>query len=134
MAESVGAAAEQQRQAKGGAFTTVERDQAVFAVATLAAWTHTIDELRIGEVVALPFALVNAALVAMWSRLSTRAQAWTSICAGLFWGLTVIPYHVAPLIGGAATWQNISGLTRLLAGVAMVALGVKIALRDRRPG
>jgi hypothetical protein len=50
---------------------------------------------------------------------------------GLFWGLAAIPYHVVPLIGGAVTWQNVSGLARIVAGVAMVTLGISIALRRR---
>jgi hypothetical protein len=109
----------------------VTRDQAVWAVATLAAWAHTIDELRIGELIALPFAAANAALVALWPRLSARGQVATSVGFGLFWGLTAIPYHVVPLVGGAVTWQNVSGLARIVAGVAMVALGITIALRRR---
>src|SRR3954447_5513447 len=112
MTDSVGAAAKPAEQWRFGISRAVEHDQAVFAVATVLAWTHTIDELRIGEVVALPFALVNAALVVMWSRFSARSQAAISIAAGLFWLLTVIPYHVVPLLEGAATWQNVSGLTR----------------------
>lgn len=134
MAESVGAAANTagaaQRRFLGIAWT-VERDLAVFAVATLAAWAHTIDEMRIGEFVAVPFGIANAALVAAWSRLSTRARIASSIGFGLFWGLAVIPYHVAPLVTGAVTWQNVSGLSRIVAGVAMVALGIAIALRRR---
>ena len=109
----------------------VTRDHTVWAVATLAAWAHTIDELRIGELVALPFAFANAALVAMWPRLSTRGQAAVSVGFGLFWGLAAIPYHLVPLIGGVASWQNVSGLARIAAGVAMVALGISIALRRR---
>jgi hypothetical protein len=138
MADSVGAAANANASAPArprrfAIARALASDQALFAVATVLAWTHTIDELRIGEVVAFPFAVVNAALVAMWSRFGTRSQAAISIFAGLFWALTVIPYHVVPLLHGAATWQNVSGLTRLLAGVAMIALGVRIALRGRRP-
>jgi hypothetical protein len=127
MTDSVGAAA-QGRFARARAIT-VEKDLAVFAVATLAAWAHTVDELRIGEFVALPFALANAALVAMWSRLSRRERIGFSVGFGLFWGLAVIPYHVVPLIQGAATWQNVSGLARVVACVAMVALGISIASR-----
>ena len=142
MADSVGAAANAPgaaahptgaaAQGRFGLARTAERDQAVFAVATLFAWTHTIDELRIGELVAFPFALANAAVVAMWSRFSSRDQAVIAVVFGLFWGLTVIPYHVVPLVEGAVTWQNVSGLTRVVAGVAMVALGIKIALRRRK--
>jgi len=126
------ASAAQRRFGLGWAVT---RDHTVWAVATLAAWAHTIDELRIGELVALPFAFTNAALVAMWPRLSARGQAAISVGFGLFWGLAAIPYHVVPLIGSTMTWQNVSGLARIVAGVAMVALGISIALRrlDQAP-
>jgi hypothetical protein len=51
---------------------------------------------------------------------------------GLFWGLEVIPYHVVPLLQGMVTGQNISGLSRLVGGAAMVALAV--AIMRRRDG
>lgn len=108
------------------------QEQAVFALATLAAWAHTIDEIRIGELVAVPFGIVNLALVAAWPRLRRGWQAIASIGFGLFWGLAVIPYHVAPLISGDVTGQHISGQSRVVAGVAMVALGISIAVRRRR--
>ncbi len=113
--------------------TTEKRDVVLFAAATVAAWAHTIDEIRIGEFIAVPFGVLNAALVAGWPRMPTRWRALASIVFGLFWGLAVIPYHVAPLLAGAATGQNISGLSRLVGGAAMVALGVAI-LRRRGPG
>lgn len=113
---------------------TVERSQAIWAVATLSAWAHTIDEMRIGEFVALPFGLLNAALVPAWSRLGAGARAALAIVFGLFWGLAAVPYHLAPLVTGAVTWQNVSGLSRVVAGVAMIALGVAIALRRRDGG
>ena len=133
MTDSAGAVANTAdvAQRRFGLGWVVTRDQAVFAVATLAAWAHTIDEVRIGELIALPFAMANAALVVTWSRLSARGQAAISVAFGLFWGLAAIPYHAAPLIGGAVTWQNVSGLSRIVAGVAMVALGIAIALRRR---
>jgi LPXTG-motif cell wall-anchored protein len=43
----------------------------------------------------------------------------------------VIPYHVLPLLEGAVTGQNVSGLSRLVGGAAMVALGIAI-LRRRK--
>jgi hypothetical protein len=135
MTDAVGTVATGAAQRRFGLGWAVTGDHAVWAVATVAAWAHTIDELRIGELVALPFAFTNAALVAMWPRLSTRGQAAISVGFGLFWGLAAIPYHVVPLIGGAMTWQNVSGLARIVAGVAMVALGISIALRrlDQAP-
>ena len=110
--------------------SAVERRELVlFAAATLAAWAHTVDEMRIGELIAVPFGVVNAALVGVWPRLSSGWRALTTIAFGLFWGLAVIPYHVLPLLGGAVTWQNVSGLSRVVAGVLMVALGGAILRR-----
>jgi hypothetical protein len=113
----------------------IERDQALLAAATVVAWTHTLDEMRIGEFVAVPFGVANAALVAAWPRLGTRTRAALAMAFGLFWGVTAIPYHVAPLVAGAVTWQNVSGLARIVAGVAMVALGIAITSghRDAAP-
>lgn len=139
MAESVGAVPDASStgvaRRRFGLGWTLERDQAVWVVATLAAWGHTIDEMRIGQFVALPFALANAALVVVWSRLRRRERAITAIAFGVFWGLTAIPYHVVPLIEGELTWQNVSGLMRIVACVAMVVLGGSIARRrdDKTP-
>lgn len=132
MADSVGATVN----ATGAArrrlgLWALEREHAIWAVATLTAWAHTIDEMRIGELVAVPFGIVNAGLVVAWPRLTGRARTGVSLAFGLFWGLAVIPYHVAPLVAGHLTWQNFSGLTRVVAGVSMVGLGVTIA-RGRR--
>ena len=117
--------------APGPAWTVERRELVLFAAATLAAWAHTVDEMRIGELIAVPFGVLNAALVGAWPRMSSGWRALTTIAFGLFWGLAVIPYHVLPLLGGAVTWQNVSGLSRVVAGVLMVALGVAI-LRRRR--
>jgi crotonobetainyl-CoA:carnitine CoA-transferase CaiB-like acyl-CoA transferase len=46
-----------------------KRDLVLFAAGTLAAWAHTIDEIRIGELIAVPFGIANAAVVAAWPRL-----------------------------------------------------------------
>ena len=109
---------------------TVERRELVlFAAATLAAWAHTVDEMRIGELIAVPFGVLNVALVGAWPRIRSGWRALTAIAFGLFWGLAVIPYHVLPLLGGAMTWQNVSGLSRVIAGALMVALGVAILRR-----
>ena len=113
----------------GESLTIEKRDLVLFAAATAAAWAHTIDEIRIGEFIAVPFGLLNVALAAGWPRMPARWRALTSILFGLFWGLAVIPYHVLPLLAGAATGQNISGLSRLVGGAAMVALGVAILRR-----
>lgn len=132
MTDAVETLATDAAQRRFGVGWAVTRNHAVWAVASLAAWAHTIDELRIGELVALPFASANAVLVAMWPRLSTRDQAVFSVGFGLFWALAAIPYHLVPLIGGAVTWQNVSGLARVVAGLAMVALGISIALTHRK--
>jgi hypothetical protein len=117
---------------RGVAWTVEKRELAVFAVATLAAWAHTIDEMRIGEFIAVPFGVANAALVGAWPRLGPGWRAATATVFGLFWSLAVIPYHVVPLLEGSVTGQNVSGLSRLLGGAAMVALA--IAIWRRRGG
>ncbi len=99
------------------------------AAATAATWLHTIDEIRIGEFTAVPFGAANLALLAVWSRLGRPWRAVSAIAFGLFWGLAVIPYHVLPLLGGTVTGQHVSGLSRLVGGAAMVAVGVAIAMR-----
>jgi hypothetical protein len=114
------------------AVRVASRDVVTFAAATLAAWAHTIDEIRIGEVIAVPFGIANAAVLAAWPRVGSRARAATAIAFGLFWGLAVIPYHILPLLGGAVTAQNVSGVSRLAAGAVMVALGVAIVRRRER--
>jgi hypothetical protein len=106
-----------------------KRDLVLFAAATLAAWAHTIDEIRIGELIAVPFGIANATLVAAWARLRPGWRALASIAFGLLWGLAVIPYHIVPLLEGSVTGQHVSGVSRLVAGAAMVALGVAIACR-----
>jgi hypothetical protein len=119
--------------ARGRAFPTVDqRDLVLFAVASLAAWAHTVDEVRIGEYIAVPFGAANIAVLGAWPRMRSGWRALTSIAFGLFWGLAVIPYHVAPLLAGTVTGQNISGLSRLAGGAVMVALGVSIVRRRER--
>jgi hypothetical protein len=115
------------------AWSVERRELVLFAAATLAAWAHTVDEIRIGEFIAVPFGLTNVAALAAWPYLRSVWRGLISILFGLFWGLAVIPYHVAPLLAGSVTGQNVSGLSRLVGGVAMVALGVAILRRrDRR--
>ena len=104
----------------------------LFGIATVLAALHTMDEIRIGEFIAVPFGLINLVLVLLWSRMGRRGRAATSIGFGLFWGLAVLPYHVLPLLAGAATWQNLSGLTRLVAGCLMVATGLALLRRPTR--
>jgi hypothetical protein len=105
------------------------RDFVVFAAATAAAWAHTIDEVRIGELVAVPFGALNLVLLGAWPRLRRGPRAAGSILFGLFWGLAVIPFHVVPLVHGVVTGQHVSGVSRVVAGAAMVVLGIAIARR-----
>jgi hypothetical protein len=110
-----------------------QRELVLFAATTLAAWAHTVDEIRIGQLIAVPFGVLNIVLIAAWPRLRSGQRAVASILFGLFWGLAVIPYHVVPLLQGSVTGQNVSGLSRLVAGAAMVALGVAILRRRGSP-
>ena len=110
-------------------WTVEKREMLLFAAATAAAWAHTIDEIRIGEFIAVPFGLANLALVAGWTRMGAGWRALASIVFGLFWALAVIPYHVVPLLEGAVTGQNVSGLSRVVGGAAMVVLGVAVLRR-----
>ena len=110
------------------------REFALFAVATLAAWAHTVDEIRIGEFIAVPFGVANLAVVAAWTRMSVGWRALASIAFGLLWALAVVPYHVVPLFEGALTGQNVSGLSRVVGGVAMVAVGVAVLRRRNSNG
>jgi hypothetical protein len=118
--------------ARIAALPRVDAELAVFAAATVAAWVHTVDEMRIGEFVAVPFGVANAAVVGGWRRLGAALRGWITVAFGLLWALAVIPYHVLPLLGGQVTGQNISGLSRLLAGTVMIGLGVAILRRRGR--
>jgi hypothetical protein len=82
----------------------------------------------------VPFGVANAALLAAWPRLRTGWRAASTILFGLLWALAVIPYHVVPLLEGAVTGQNVTGLFRLVGGAAMVAVGVAILRRRREAG
>ncbi len=114
---------------RGESWRVEKRDLVLFAAATVAAWAHTIDEMRIGEFIAVPFGLLNAAVVAAWPRLRLGWRAAMAIAFGLFWALAVVPYHVIPLLQGAVTGQHVSGLSRVAGGAAMVALGFAILRR-----
>ncbi len=103
---------------------------AVVVVATAAVWGHTVDEMRIGEMSAVPAGVLNLVLLARWRALGGRSRAWMALLFGLFWTITVIPYHVLPLLQGVTTWQNFSGLSRVVGGVAMAAAGW-LSLRHR---
>lgn len=64
-----------------------------------------------------------------WPRSSARSRVAAAVGFGLLWALTAVAYHAAPLVAGAVTGQNESGLGRIVAGVAMVALGIAVARR-----
>lgn len=103
---------------------------------TAAVLAHTIDEIRIGELSAAPASMLNLALLAGWTRLKSGSRAWLSLLFGLWWIVTVIPYHVLPLLQGVTTWQNFSGLLRVIGGAAMVFAGLRVFLergRDDQP-
>lgn len=104
----------------------------VMAAATATVWGHTIDEIRIGELSAIPAGALNLGLLVAWGRLGTRSRGWSSLLFGLFWTVTVVPYHVVPLLQGVATWQNFSGLLRVIGGAAMIFAGVRLLLQRRR--
>lgn len=103
---------------------------AAMAAATAAVWGHTVDEIRIGELSAIPAGVVNIGLLARWRHLGNRPRAWLAVVFGLFWTITVIPYHVVPLVQGLVTWQNVSGLLRVVGGIAMAVTGTAL-LRNR---
>ncbi len=107
------------------------RDRTVLAVATLAVWGHTADEIRIGEYVAVPFGVATLALVAGWSRLGRVVRGWAALLLGILWAVAVIPYHIVPLLEGVVTWQNVSGVLRIVGGVPMALLGLRELLRTR---
>lgn len=102
------------------------------AAGTAAVWGHTIDEMRVGELSAIPASALNLALLAGWFRLKPGSRAWLSLLFGLWWTLTVIPYHVLPLLQGVTTWQNVSGMLRVIGGAAMIFAGVRLLLERRR--
>lgn len=95
-------------------------------------WGHTIDEVRIGELSAVPAGILNLGLLASWRRLPSGWRGALAVLFGLFWTLTVVPYHVVPLFQGVVTWQNISGLLRVVGGVAMTAAGIQVLCDKRR--
>lgn len=105
----------------------------LMVAATAAVWGHTIDEIRIGELSAVPAGTLNLGLVVAWRRLSPAWRGWLALLFGLFWTITVVPYHVVPLVQGIVTWQNISGLLRVIGGVGMVGAGL-LVLRERSRG
>jgi hypothetical protein len=105
------------------------RYHVLFAVGTAFAWAHTVDEVRIGQFIAIPFAVLNTIVVAGWPRVRKGWRAALAIAFGLVWIVTVIPYHVLPLLHGATTWQNVSGLSRIVGGLIMILTGIAAAVR-----
>jgi hypothetical protein len=104
---------------------------ATLAVSTLLVWSHTIDEIRIGEYIAVPAALATAALLVGWSR-ARRLAGLFAVLLSAVWVGGAIPYHVVPLLQGAVTWQNVSGLQQLAGGLGLLAMGAHAVIRRRR--
>jgi hypothetical protein len=110
----------------------LSRYQVLFAAGTLFAWAHTVDEVRIGQLIALPFALANTFALFKWSRMPEGWRAALAIAFGLLWIVTVIPYHVVPLLHGMVTWQNVSGLSRIVGGAILIATGAVSCVTQAR--
>jgi len=108
--------------------TPDSRYHLLFAVGSAFAFAHTLDEMRIGQFIAVPFALANAFAVGAWPQVRKGWRAALAIAFGLIWIGAVLPYHVLPLLQGYVTWQNVSGLTRIVGGVILVATGLGLAV------
>lgn len=67
------------------------------ALATAAVWRHTVDEIRIGELSAIPARILNLGMIAGWGRLTARWRGWTSLLFGLFLDGDGDSLHVVPL-------------------------------------
>ena len=111
--------------------TGTKTERAWLALSSLAVWGHTIDEVRIGEFIAVPAAIATAALLAFWTRAGATTRGIFGVLLGLVWVSGAIPYHLVPLLQGATTWQNVSGLQQLLGGLGVLVLGAR-ALYMRR--
>lgn len=111
--------------------TPLSRHQVLFAIGSAFAFAHTLDEIRIGQFIAIPFALANAFALGAWTRLGKGWRAALAISFGLVWTVTAVPYHVLPLLHGVVTWQNVSGLTRIAGGLILVATGIVVAARRK---
>jgi hypothetical protein len=111
--------------AAGSATRVLSTEVVVLGAATLAVWGHTVDELRIGQFVAVPLGIVTLGLLGAWSRLRPATRGAAALLLGSVWALAVVPYHLVPLLEGAVTWQNVSGLLRIAGGVPMAVLGLR---------
>lgn len=100
-------------------------ERAWLALSTIVVWSHTIDEVRIGEFVAVPAALATATLLGLWPRTGATKRGVFCVLLGAVWVSGAVPYHLVPLLQGAVTWQNVSGLQQLLGGVGVLALGAR---------
>jgi hypothetical protein len=107
------------------------RYQVLFGVGSALAFAHTVDEMRIGQFVAVPFALANAFVLGAWPRLPNGWRAALAIAFGLLWIVTAVPYHILPLLHGVVIWQNVSGLSRIFGGVILIANAIGIAIGGR---
>jgi hypothetical protein len=114
-----------------GRVSTDGRYFVLFAVGSAFAFAHTLDEMRVGQFIAVPFTLANALALGGWPRVRRGWRAALAVAFGFLWMVTAIPYHVLPLLNGAITWQNVSGLSRIAGGLILVATGIAVAARWR---
>lgn len=106
-------------------------ERALFGLSTLAVWSHTIDEVRIGELIAVPAALATGTLLVLWRRTGRTKRGIFGGLLGLVWVSGAIPYHLMPLLQGVTSWQNISGLQQLAGGLGILALSTRTLYRRR---
>jgi hypothetical protein len=103
----------------------------VMVVATAAVWGHTIDEIRIGEMSAIAAGVLNLGLLAGWNRLGVGWRGLAVAAVRLFLDDHRDSLSRRPPVEGVTTWQNISGLLRVVGGIAMIVAGIRI-LGERR--
>ena len=100
-------------------------------VGTTLVWAHVADEIRIGQLIALPAGVITLGLIAAWPRMRTGWRGAAALLLGLLWSLGAMQYHVLPLVQGGVDWQNVSGLLQLLGGLTLSVLGVRVLLAVR---
>lgn len=112
---------------------SLSTERLVLAVATLAVWTHTADEIRIGEYIAVPSGALTLGLLAGWPRLRRVWRGVAALLLGLVWTSGALMYHVLPLISGVVVWQNVSGILQLAGGLPLLLLGLHELRHRNRP-
>jgi hypothetical protein len=106
----------------------VNAERAALAVGTVLVWAHVVDEIRIGEWIAVPAGLATVGLLAAWPRMRPVWSGVGALLLGLLWSFGALQYHVFPLLQGGLTWQNVSGLLQLAGGAALTVLGIRVLL------